>query len=613
MPHSTDPVIPSVVDSRATFKRAFLEWSSLAQTAKIDPQTVCDHLSLIKTAFPDHPAFPVGLNIKESPGSLSATGSSSWAATVASISHNDLPDFRQFHEITVTESKPTKCSFTRDREVGYCQWFEGQDSHLTILILAWAYVLAARWTEIIPGARPIRYTESRLNSVTNRGKFNVSLGSASADAARWWEAVLAPGQGWLATVESGDDELHSPWSVLLSSRAKFSVSYSESESATGAVATFTTALHYLADYCATHDLADQSRAALATVLCLPHAAFIGRRVHLPSPQLMSDTKRLPIEPLRREQSRHECSTSQLDKLLTLSCNTKGLTAILLSLFFDHEVPCNLASPWLQGIFSALDRVSDETCLLLQTLMNKQPKIGFLWLGATILGTHSHLLELARRGSMEVEILSAVWTNTSQTFMQFPLTGVARSGRIKREDECRLAYLAMESYQYYLPMCPWKPFGSTALEDTDLDVRIHANCQGHGLRYVGWAWDYLDDDLAVERKFHENGGALDVDIKSQQNLVTNQPSHSIPYEKLDLHDDGPSWKATLNIFMWLRRDGFPSSEQYIRRHEWLCDVLDDEEEAAYEFWTDEEDVVDSGRRRAKSSAPKPKLGQWLAST
>ena len=80
--------------------------------------------------------------------------------------------------------------------------------------------------------------------------------------------------------------------------------------------------------------------------------------------------------------------------------------------------------------------------------------------------------------------------------------------------------------------------------------------------------------------------------------------------MDLDDDGPSLKATLNIFMWLHLDGFSSSEQYILRHEWLCEVLDDKEADAYEFWMDE-DVVTSGRRRTKSSAAKPRWGRPMA--
>lgn len=86
---------------------------------------------------------------------------------------------------------------------------------------------------------------------------------------------------------------------------------------------------------------------------------------------------------------------------------------------------------------------------------------------------------------------------------------------------------------------------------------------------------------------------------------------VPYDKLCPEDDIASCTATLNIFMWLRRGGFAAAEQHVRRHEWLCEVLNDEEEEAYESWPDNEDDLSANRMRAKSYAPKPRLGKWLA--
>lgn len=611
---SGDPIIPSLDESKAAFKRGFLEWSSLVQTAgKTAPRVFLDHVRLVETAFPDHPLFPSCLDIKKFPGSLSATGTSSWAATIASSGHDDLAQFQQFHEIIVTTFKPRKVSLTEEPDIDYSQWFGGQGCHITVLILAWAYILSYRWTETIPGAEPIRYTNSRPESVPNHEKVTVNLGDVSADAARWWEAVLAPRQGWLATVDSGHEVLYSPWSIRLPSRHKLSVSYSASGSATGSVATFSTALRYLGDYCAIYDLADQSCAALSVVLLLPLAAFSGIRVQLPIPKEVSVVKRCAREASRSQRSREVCSASQLDKLMALSCNTRGLTPILLSIFFDREVSCNLASPWLQGTFSALDRISSDRYLLAQTLASRDPRLGFLWVGAIISGCHTQLLRRSQHDSMEVDILSAAWTNTLQTFIQLPVTGSVQSGRIERENECRLMYLASKSHQSYPPMSPWKPFGSTALEDTDLDVRLHAHCQGHGLRYLGWTWDCRDDGHPAQLTVPASEGALGTYPNLNPQLITSEFNHKIPYDNMDPDDARPSWKATLNIFMWLRRDGFPSSEQCIRRHEWLCGVLDEEEADAYESWTDEEDVSTLGRRRAKSSAPKLTLGPWLAST
>lgn len=81
MTDSAESIIPSLDESRATFKRGFLEWSCLAHTAsKTAPLALLDHMRCIETAFPDYPQFPSCLELERSPGSLSATGSSSWAA-----------------------------------------------------------------------------------------------------------------------------------------------------------------------------------------------------------------------------------------------------------------------------------------------------------------------------------------------------------------------------------------------------------------------------------------------------------------------------------------------------------------------------------------------------
>lgn len=615
MADSADPIIPSLDESRATFKRGFLEWSCLAHTArKTAPLTLIDHVGCVETAFPDYPRLPSSLDLKRSPGSLSATGSSSWAAAIALSGHDCLPQFSQSHEIVLARYRPTLVYLTNEPGIDYSQWFGGQDCHVTILMLAWAYVLSARWTEIIPGAEPIRYTNIRPDPNPGYEKVTVDLGDVSADAARWWEAVLAPRQGWLATVNSEPKALQSPWSIRLPPRTIFRVTNSEFEPVTVSAASFSTALRYLADYCSTYDLADQSHAALSAVLFLPLAAFSRMRVQLPIPQELNNAQQRATTGIpRRGQDPDVCPTSQIDKLLALSCNTKGLPPILSSVFFDREVPCNLASPWLQGTFSALDRVSSDRYVLAQTLASRDPRLGFLWVGAIILGCHTQLLQRARHDNMEVDILSAMWTNTLQTFMQLPVTGSVQSGRIEREDECRLMYLASKSHQSDPPMSPWKPFGSTTLEDTELDVRIHAHCQSHGLRYASWDWDCWIDGRRAQMTVPASGSSLNTHHKLEPHSITNEADHAVPYDEMDPDNHGASWRATLNIFMWLRRDGFPSSEQCIRRHEWLCEVLDEEEVDALESWSDEEDIIISGRRKVKSSTPQPRLGRWLAST
>lgn len=75
---------------------------------------------------------------------------------------------------------------------------------------------------------------------------------------------------------------------------------------------------------------------------------------------------------------------------------------------------------------------------------------------------------------------------------------------------------------------------------------------------------------------------------QQPVSGSHSSLEVPYDMLDLKHDSAFGTATLNIFIWLRRTGFAASEQHIRRHGWLCEVLNNEEEEAYESWPDDND-------------------------
>lgn len=47
--------------------------------------------------------------------------------------------------------------------------------------------------------------------------------------------------------------------------------------------------------------------------------------------------------------------------------------------------------------------------------------------------------------------------------------------VRRSDECRLLYLTQEERHTRWPICLWMSFGATPLEDTEIDVHLHAKC------------------------------------------------------------------------------------------------------------------------------------------
>ena len=82
----------------------------------------------------------------------------------------------------------------------------------------------------------------------------------------------------------------------------------------------------------------------------------------------------------------------LDRLITLSCHVKGIRPLLLSSFYNPSIDCNAVTPWLKGALAAIDALAQDSPLVLgRMLMDRQPKVAPLWLGATVLGLQKRLL------------------------------------------------------------------------------------------------------------------------------------------------------------------------------------------------------------------------------
>lgn len=622
-----ETVTPSESQSKAAFKKGFTTWSRHSHCASTAPKQADQSiLAMVHHAFSHHPTLPTSLMLEKHSSAWQATGVSTWGTSLApgSSLRKDAhcpglpPHSPKKLNLVVTKRKPTKVTLSRNIASIAAAWPKSKHEdvdHFAVLFLAWTYILSARWTEIIPGADPIRYIETPQQiGQEDQQTTSIPIETTSGEAKRWWNAVLTAGQGWLATAtNSNGSKLSSPWSIRLSSSHRMLPVYSghDGVSATGVAADSATALRYLAEYCNIHHLEEQSCAALSTVLFLSMAP--DKCISIPVPRMAcSGAFSSPPKAHQHVKAVQICpSITQVDRLMTLSCNTHGLRALLLSTFFDPDVSCNEVSPFLQGTFAVLDGIEPDQALLLRTLIHRAPKLGFLWVGAMISGFHTSLLKSARYGGLEVDHLVAAWTGTINSFMQLPVSP-AVSGRIRRDDECRLAHLACPDFKTHLPFTPWKPFGTTALKDTEIEVQIHAHCNHHGLQYQGWSWDCWKDGKSV-RVPYQPAKTGPVFARSVSNSGGAPPTIEVPYHELYLQDDSASSTATLNVFVWLRRGGFAASEQHIRRHEWLCETLDEEEEEAYESWPENEDDLRQDRKRAKSTAPKPKLGKWLAIT
>ncbi|KAK4142019.1 uncharacterized protein C8A04DRAFT_13638 [Dichotomopilus funicola] len=462
-------------------------------------------------------------------------------------------------------------------------------------------MLNARWAETMRGSVSFVYTTSkaevsRLNPPTppqpDKPGLEVDISDVGPDEARWWAAVLAPGQGWLATMLLDEDTTFvAPWSVQLHSDNRFLLSSKDSLSLGEEVTcpSFSEALRFLETFCVRRNIVDQSQAALAAVLLFP---TMGTRRGLQLPEFT--TNRLdrptgvdPVIPQHQGQDLNFESRDSgiyqddvLDRLITVSCHIKGIEPMLLSGFFDPSLECNAASPWLQGARAAIDAVAEGNPLVIgRMIMDRQPMVAPLWVGATILGLQKDLLRPATYGMALIDLPSAVWSGAIQSFIQQPVSDLlVRDGRVTSADQCRLLFLSQSRLHSRVPICQWRPFGGTPLEHTDMEVQAHANCKGHGLRYDGFIWDRVDGKTTYHLADKENTHTCRNPPPIEH--TTGSYHVSVDCGKFDNEKEIASENSTRSIFGWLRFDGYAPDEKEIWTHEWLepyeCDEEDEEQ-------------------------------------
>ncbi|KAK4106112.1 hypothetical protein N658DRAFT_482046 [Parathielavia hyrcaniae] len=106
-----------------------------------------------------------------------------------------------------------------------------------------------------------------------------------------------------------------------------------------------------------------------------------------------------------------------------------------------------------------------------------------------------------------------------------------------------------------------------------EVRLHAACEGHGLRYRGIAWDCVDGRTTAT---HGLLDGADTPLAIRQSPGS---SHTVPidYRRLDMDRASASENATRSVIGWLRVDGFAVDENEMSRHEWVEFPESDEED------------------------------------
>ncbi|KAL4927728.1 uncharacterized protein BDV17DRAFT_282402 [Aspergillus undulatus] len=544
---------PSAEERRAVYEKGFRIWQSLYMRAIKGsgfPQTCFQ----IQPVLLHQPYFPDDLDLKLTYNYLSASGTSNWKG---SWEHCNIPPLEQHLQIPISIDFPTPITVSGDLDQSHQKCFNTEKNHLSVLMFAWSYILSARWAQLMPEAT-LAYTDSKAcNSDKSREQDSavVDIGVVDNDAARWWAAILAPGEGWEAYITIEKDRFRSPWSITLPASPRFSLSSHNNHGLPSNTAiSVATAFRFLSDYCALHDIVDQGYAALSAVLFFPLLHGSRKDIVLPRPKFSHERNKVGLSECKVQPDLAWVQeVHHLDKLLTLSCNTRGIRSLLSTVFYEPGIACNVVSPWLQSMFAVVNSVEDNR-ILAHMLMSRVPHLAFLWLGGTIMDIHKDVLRDGQFGLIPTELHAAVWSGTMQSFMQEPIHPAANDS-ILRSDECRILYLTQEEHHTRWPVCQWTPFGATALKDTEIDVRLHANCTGHGLHYAGWKWTCRNG--RVVHQFSEPALAPKFPLAEPV-----MPNITITYEALNHGEDSASENATRSIFGWLRVEGYPPGEKRI---------------------------------------------------
>ena len=292
----------------------------------------------------------------------------------------------------------------------------------------------------------------------------------------------------------------------------------------------------------------------------------------------------------------------LPKYMTLSCNPHGLRSLLRCTFFNPNIECNMVSAWLNPAFAVLTSVSPklDNDALANILINRNPRLGLLWLGAMFTGLATPILRESKSGMAAIDLLTSAWTETTHTFLTSKM-GDTRGGSINRDDECRLLFYTAHEYHARQPIWNWKPFGSTQLFDTELSVQYHAQCTDHCFEYKFWEW-MLTDGNSI-RDYGDRSPSTPSVTDKVSSLVKDLSvcESSVDLKDYDYNFDSESLSEgyTRGIFMWLRMTGYPSNEKALYQHSWI-DLGDTDEEC-------EDNESDQGKRHFEDKA---KIEHWV---
>lgn len=447
-------------------------------------------------------------------------------------------------------------------------------NYLGILALGWCYVLSAQLVEMRGGDSSMQYT-SFQTGYSNESLPNVSqvhivdIGEVEENVARWWSALLAL-NGWKATVkQTPQGDFLAPWSVSRTCKTQFSIKYKGAPSSNHDLMPLSSgsAFEALVEFARLYGLQSQFLIALTIALIIPTHKYYKQSAKLPLPRA-SGAKSIDV-PMDTEWVKLK---EDLPYYMTLSCSPEVMMSTFCGAFWEHDVPCNLVSPWLHPIINEVLGALPENELEVLAFIGaiRQPCFGAFWIGAVASGLGPQILHRVREGRPPVDAVAFPWTGCPQRFLHFagsgPYTCKDRN-YILREDVWRLTHYPSteednEGYQHG-PRVPWAPCGASLINDCALYVTAHVDCPRHEYKYDHWEW-YLPDGTAMQdRGFSEqvtpavSEGRFDnIQLKTRRDFRRTKM------------DQEASREASGQVFLWyfFGGEGLPSESIY--QEEWL---------------------------------------------
>ncbi|KAJ6033876.1 uncharacterized protein N7446_007827 [Penicillium canescens] len=269
-----------------TLRQSYQQWSSDFIISDTLPLECIDLKAILKST----PAYlGDGLTPKEKKYSFACV--EKWGYLKAK-GHGDIVGVGIPQEVSVSENAT------------FSQWpgvrgISGYDkgNYIAPLVLAWAYILSAKWAELLEDSQKHKCTtkymirsseeessdEGSPDDKSQGDEKNIGIGTpqknvieveippdSSEDEVFWWNAVLAGHPAWQMVVEFNSRLFYSPWFITITGSTEMGVNTNGIHDPVSPPSS-TTALRYLSRFCTHHSLYAQATAALSAVIlsCQP--------------------------------------------------------------------------------------------------------------------------------------------------------------------------------------------------------------------------------------------------------------------------------------------------------------------------------------------------------